>query len=307
MPQRKDDSDKDEDYAPSTDNDDETDGKDEEEPAAATEADASPPNNDNTTNTTPNNNSRKRKKKTIIADIDETPVWRKKLAIIAQDADGKAAAAAELQAAQAALKAAQARVAAAQQACHAAETAASISAADLLQGVTGPWMTMYRQLEEYHAKHGTCKVRGEPYKELRQWTLRQRERYHLPASHKQKLPWYLAQCLDKLHFPWNYRDDPWKQQYQALIAYKQVHGDCLVPRGYKQDPTLAHWVKRMRHEAAKFRKGDAKAKITAEQVQLLNDISFCWDNLSRTWDERFAELQAFQQQHGHATNANENR
>lgn len=84
------------------------------------------------------------------------------------------------------------------------------------------------------------------------------------------------------------------QNYKALKEYKEEHGDALVPRGYKPNPALAHWVKRMRHAAKKFRDDPSSVPITAEQIKLLDDIGFCWENpLTKSWNQRWDELLRF--------------
>jgi hypothetical protein len=42
------------------------------------------------------------------------------------------------------------------------------------------------------------------------------------------------------------KDDKWLVSLEKLKAYKQQSGDCIVPRGYAQDPQLASWVAEQR-------------------------------------------------------------
>lgn len=35
----------------------------------------------------------------------------------------------------------------------------------------------------------------------------------------------------------------WQQTYQRLLAYRQEHGNCLVPNRYPPDPSLGAWGK----------------------------------------------------------------
>ena len=39
----------------------------------------------------------------------------------------------------------------------------------------------------------------------------------------------------------------WDRHYTDLIAYKQQHGHCNVPRSYKENTSLGKWVSRVRH------------------------------------------------------------
>ncbi|CAB9524031.1 helicase [Seminavis robusta] len=167
---------------------------------------------------------------------------------------------------------------------------------------SGPWKDMYLKLVQYKHEHGNCNIiRGQTQemKDLRKWVLRQRDRYNKKEGQPSKLPWYLAQSLEDLGFVWKYSDGTWEKHYSDLIAYKAENGDCLVPRGYKRNPTLAHWVKRMRHEGNKFKRDPSSVSMTAEQLQKLESIGFVWENLSRSWFERYEELREFKRQHGH--------
>ena len=191
----------------------------------------------------------------------------------------------------------------------------------------GPWKEQYDMLVAYHAEHNSCIVRGHTpeMKALRNWTLRQRERYFLRDDNPNKLPWYLARQLDNLGFLWNYSEDSFQKHYNDLITFKEEFGHCAVPRskdetfgslflllvvhlkvnsifyslGYKENPSLAHWVKRVRFDAHKFRSDPSAVTLTESQYQKLESIGFVWENLSRSWNERFEDLLKFKAEHGH--------
>jgi hypothetical protein len=42
------------------------------------------------------------------------------------------------------------------------------------------------------------------------------------------------------------KDDRWLASLKKLKVYKEKFGDCIVPRGYSQDPQLASWVTEQR-------------------------------------------------------------
>lgn len=111
----------------------------------------------------------------------------------------------------------------------------------------------------------------------------------------------------------------WEQRLEEVKAYKLEHGDCLVPRNYKQDPGLGRWVEMQRSNYQKYMKekqngGTPKAcgGMDEERIALLEAQGFCWtfgrgmssrkrDNAkpATSWLERFEELKAYKQQHGH--------
>ena len=35
---------------------------------------------------------------------------------------------------------------------------------------------------------------------------------------------------------------PYAQKIQELVEYKSKHGDCMVPKRYKENPSLGNWV-----------------------------------------------------------------
>jgi len=39
----------------------------------------------------------------------------------------------------------------------------------------------------------------------------------------------------------------WMQSFRSLQRYKDTHGHCIVPRGYKHNPSLASWVAEQRY------------------------------------------------------------
>ena len=42
------------------------------------------------------------------------------------------------------------------------------------------------------------------------------------------------------------KDNKWLSTLEELKKYKEVHGDCIVPRGYAVNPRLASWVAEQR-------------------------------------------------------------
>jgi hypothetical protein len=66
------------------------------------------------------------------------------------------------------------------------------------------------------------------------------------------------------------RQRKWNEMFARLVAYRDQHGDCLVPRFYDVvSPTLGHWVANRR---VKYKHG----RLTPDQIQLLTDIGFEW-------------------------------
>ena len=46
------------------------------------------------------------------------------------------------------------------------------------------------------------------------------------------------------------------QRYIELQEYKHLHGDCMVPKRYKNNPSLGNWVNKQRQNYRRFVKGE---------------------------------------------------
>ena len=70
---------------------------------------------------------------------------------------------------------------------------------------------------------------------------------------------------------------PWLKQFEELKKYKALHGDCNVPAGYKENPSLGAWVNNQR---TLWKKGG----LDPEREQMFVDLGFkkCVKELSGT-------------------------
>ncbi|HEV7406603.1 MAG TPA: helicase associated domain-containing protein [Chthoniobacteraceae bacterium] len=92
-------------------------------------------------------------------------------------------------------------------------------------------------------------------------------------------------------------DNQWERQFQKLVEFKARHGHCRVSSGRNGDFMLAHWVTNQR---SFHRHGD----LRPDRAARLTALGFEWQRglngtLADLWEKRFAELQAFVQEHGH--------
>jgi hypothetical protein len=76
--------------------------------------------------------------------------------------------------------------------------------------------------------------------------------------------------LNELGFAWDAFIYKWETAYQALEAYKNKFGDCLVPRRHTTDNglNLGSWVVRQRMEAA---------SLSPDRISRLNELGFIWN------------------------------
>ncbi|MDA1571284.1 helicase associated domain-containing protein, partial [Bacillus cereus] len=94
--------------------------------------------------------------------------------------------------------------------------------------------------------------------------------------------------LNDLGFRWNPKKENWDGKYELLVEYKNANGDCLVN---KHHPELGSWVIKQR---ALFKNGT----LDEYKLNKLNSISFIWDVVEYTWNERYLELVQYQIKYG---------
>ena len=95
------------------------------------------------------------------------------------------------------------------------------------------WEEMFSRLEEYTRQHGDCLV-PQAYEEdpsLGDWV-------HNMRCRRKDLDSERFSRLESIGFVWDAFDKQWEEMFAKLEKYRQLHGDCLVPRHYKEDPSL---------------------------------------------------------------------
>ncbi len=65
------------------------------------------------------------------------------------------------------------------------------------------------------------------------------------------------------------------QSLSRVVAYKEVHGNCNVPRKWKKDPTLGEWVHFQRRQY-RLKQLNRRNHMTEERIQKLEAIGFEW-------------------------------
>jgi hypothetical protein len=90
-----------------------------------------------------------------------------------------------------------------------------------------------------------------------------------------------------------FEEKKWKNQYEKLVEFKRKHGNCLVPRSYKEDMSLGVWVSRQRllHN---------KNTIPLDRKERLDEIGFVWKvDISALWNKQYGKLVEFKRKNGH--------
>ncbi len=128
------------------------------------------------------------------------------------------------------------------------------------------WEAGFAALQAYKHEHGDCLMpavfkTADGYG-LGKWVSHQRSGKHPMLAERR-------QRLNDIGFDWDPLTASWEVAFAALQAYKQEHGDCLVPAIFKTADgyNLGSWVTYQRR---------GKDTMPAERHQRLNDVGFVW-------------------------------
>jgi hypothetical protein len=144
------------------------------------------------------------------------------------------------------------------------------------------WTERYKELVKYEGKYGDCIVPRlyKEYPKLGEWVKKQKQEYRKKSR---RMTQDRFDKLVVLGFVWgedegerNYFLDTyetaWTERYKELVKYKGKHGDCIVPRLYKEYPKLGEWVSTQR----KLYRGKCSREIYRERFDKLEALSFAW-------------------------------
>ena len=173
---------------------------------------------------------------------------------------------------------------------------------------TEKWNAFYDRLVDYHATHGgstKIAMADKSNDDLRKWLVNQRSQLYqslakaeeqgemVSANIQSKLSKFEALGVDiknsNRRLQYTAR---WDEMYDKLCAYKEAHGDCLVPTEKAPEYSqLATWVYQQQKEYRKLKEGNS-SKLTADQVVKLNDIGFVFERREKflTWEGEFIYL-----------------
>jgi hypothetical protein len=87
-------------------------------------------------------------------------------------------------------------------------------------------------------------------------------------------------------------DSMWNIHFAQLEAYKEQHGDYVVPESYDLSPELYNFVQEQR-ELHKLK------SLHPMHKDKLDTLGFCFDHYEALWHEQYAKLIAFQAEPGH--------
>lgn len=158
------------------------------------------------------------------------------------------------------------------------------------------WNDMLYQLLLYKARKGDVNVPNNDirYRQLYNWIQTQREHYALyqqDETSSSLLNSDRVAVLESIDVQFTVRGEMiWQKNFDALVAYKNEHGDVRVPRQYEKAPKLSEWVTEQRRQCKARLEGKSSA-MTAERMAKLDQLGFVWQFRDRMdWNERYEKL-----------------
>jgi hypothetical protein len=198
------------------------------------------------------------------------------------------------------------------------------------------WEERVHQLTVYKQQCGDLliPIRFKLNRSLGKFVHNTREQYKL--YHKQTPEGYKKKCsltaeriaqLDALGFVWStdrtkHQNDDWQSRLLQLKVYKDSHGHCLVPHGYREDPSFAEWVHRQRTTFASMIKeedgnetddennnrGTLNNNVCStnlkERMDQLRDMGFNFTVHSDKWIDHWQLLKEYKEKNGVSSCAN---
>ena len=178
------------------------------------------------------------------------------------------------------------------------------------------WETRYAELRAYHAEHGHTNVTKGQNRVLGHWRDVQRE-----FRRKGMLKSDRVARLDAVGFEWEapgrknqsraaWNQHLWEVQFTRLRCFKKRFKHCHVPVEWDEDRSLGAWVAAQRQQAR-------TGRLNAKRRYRLEVLGFQWkipaqlhrppfktrpappQQLLDLWETRYAELCAYQAEHGH--------
>ena len=90
----------------------------------------------------------------------------------------------------------------------------------------------------------------------------------------------------------HYRDESWQTMLGELQKFVKDNGHARVPEKWSKNPTLARWVA---YNRSKYRTGI----LEKERIEQLEQLGMAWNPYESDWEDRYAGLVEFHQQHNH--------
>ena len=150
------------------------------------------------------------------------------------------------------------------------------------------WEERFEEWKKYVREHGSPEISSNGnFASLGSWATAQRIR-----KRRGELSTEYIQRLEETGFLWEPRNDHWEKHYAEMVAYRQQHGHCHIPKSLKGNPQLHAWYsfqKRLRH----------RGELSPERKARLNALNFPWNYKDEVWETMLGKLARFRLLYGH--------
>tara|TARA_B100000700_G_scaffold321896_1_gene422159 strand:+ start:548 stop:1276 length:729 start_codon:yes stop_codon:yes gene_type:complete len=153
------------------------------------------------------------------------------------------------------------------------------------------WLSWYKLLKDFRKEFPDRWPKAvEKYNNvnLGSWCLMQRRTKKINKITKERI-----QLLDDINFTWNPEKEKWHDMYNLLKQFrKEFPNRWPSLRETYNNQNLGMWTITQRQA----KKGIRKNKITSEQIQLLNEIGFVWDQFELSRQTNFELYKKFKEE-----------
>gem|GEM_PF-609834 len=154
--------------------------------------------------------------------------------------------------------------------------------------LTITWEENFAMLLEFHRVHGHANVRSTDadHHALATWVNSQRMKHRRGTLQADR-----AQKLESIGLKWGKAEyqagllRSWDQRFDELVAFRRQHGHPHVSKADKSHRSLDIWAKTQRMY---YHQG----KLSADQIQRLESISFSWNGKEGFWLRQFRRWEA---------------
>jgi hypothetical protein len=91
----------------------------------------------------------------------------------------------------------------------------------------------------------------------------------------------------------------WDLRLKQLLEFRDAHGHIDVPRGWTDNPSLAHWVVNQRREIRQGRMIPERLRRLEEQGIRWSGAEELLESRNREWERMFEALSTFHREQGH--------
>ncbi|MEO5571944.1 MAG: Helicase associated domain protein [Bacteroidia bacterium] len=154
------------------------------------------------------------------------------------------------------------------------------------------WEERYAALKMYYEKNGHTKLDSRTEPTLYSWSERQRKLFNENKLEKNRIA-----VLNGISFSWvSNLQVSWNNFFQKLMEFKNEHGHCNAPNGFKKDSvTLGSWVGNQRQN---YKKG----RLSPDKVMQLNIEGFEWSleyKVEENWMKQYEIVKTYKEKYGH--------